>query len=114
MLSAADKVKKLKPERLISITSVNKDGRQTLYYHFSWKSKTEIGQVELEVPKGEKVQSLIGIFANAALLEAEVTELFGIRFEGNEFSGKRLFQAADGREAAQKAFETSRCIGKVG
>lgn len=113
MLSVADKVKKLKPERLISITSVKKEGKHTLYYHFSWKGKPEIGQVEMEVPMGGKVETLMGMFTNAALLEAEVTELFGIKFEGNEFSGKRLFQAEDGIEGAREAFDMSRCVTKV-
>ena len=93
MIKVADSIRKIKADRLISITSIAKDGENTLYYHFSWDDKPEIKEFSARVPKGEEAESILGVFENAALLEAEVTELFGVKFKGNEYSGKRLFQA---------------------
>ena len=93
MIKVADSIKKIKADRLVSITSIKKDEENTLYYHFSWDKKPEVKEFSVKVPKGEDVESIIGIFENAALLEAEATELFGVKFHGNSYSGKRLFQA---------------------
>lgn len=93
MINVANDIKKIKADRLISITSVKEGEENTLYYHFSFNKKTEIKEFSVKVPKGERVKSIIDIFENAALLEAELTELFGVKFDGNPFSGKRLFQA---------------------
>lgn len=92
MIKVANSIKKIKADRLISITSIKKEGKNTLYYHFSFNKKPEIREFSIEVPKGKEVESLIGVFQNAALLEAEATELFGVKFKGNSYSGKRLFQ----------------------
>ncbi len=97
MIKVASDVKKFKADRLVSITSVLKDGVNTLFYHFSFNDNPEIKEFSIEVPKGKTVESIVGLFENALLLEAEATELFGVRFEGNELSGKRLFQA-EGRK----------------
>jgi len=99
MIRVADSIRKIKADRLISITSIKKGEENTLYYHFSWDKKPEIKEFSVKVPKGEEAESIIGIFENAALLEAEVTELFGVKFKGNEYSGKRLFQAEKGGTA---------------
>jgi|GEM_PF-2331746 len=92
MIKIANSIKKIKADRLISITSIKQGKKNTLYYHFSFNKKAEIREFSIEVPKGEEVESLIGVFQNALLLEAEATELFGIKFKGNSYSGKRLFQ----------------------
>jgi len=108
MLNVASKIKAIKADRLISITSVKKDGKNTLYYHFSWNKKPEIKQFSIEVPQGEKVESLIGVFPNAVILEAELTELFRVKFVGNPLSGKRVFQAEGHAEEAKCAFDNPR------
>ncbi|MBU0532008.1 NADH-quinone oxidoreductase subunit C [Candidatus Micrarchaeota archaeon] len=101
MINVVDEIKKIKADRLISITSVPKDGGDTLYYHFSFNDQVEIKEFSIEVPKGEKVESAITVYENAALLEAELTELFGVKFEGNPHSGQRLFQA-EGSEGPKR------------
>jgi NADH:ubiquinone oxidoreductase subunit C len=93
MIKVASDIRKIKADRLISITSVKEGEENTVYYHFSFDKKPQIKEFSVKVPKGKRVESLIGVFENAVLLEAELTELFGVRFEGNELSGKRLFQA---------------------
>ncbi len=98
MIKVADDIRKIKADRLISITSIY-DGREnTLYYHFSFNKKPRIEEYSAKVPEGEKVESIIEIFENAILLEAELTELFGVEFTGNPYSGKRLFQAQGTRK----------------
>jgi NADH:ubiquinone oxidoreductase subunit C len=87
MIKTIDEIKKLKPDRLISISRM----KNVLYYHLEKKGK--ILEQKFDVPEGKKVESLIPLFENAAIFEAEVTELFGIKFEGNPLSGIRLFQA---------------------
>lgn len=98
MIKVADSVRKIKADRLISITSIMDGEEDTLYYHFSWDSKPGIEAFMVKVPKGDDVESISSVFENATLLEAEVTELFGVKFQGNSHSGKRLFQA-EGNEA---------------
>lgn len=93
MIKVASEIKGFKADRLISITSVKEGDENTLFYHFSFDKKKDIKQFSVKVPKGEKVETLIKVFPIATLLEAEITELFGVKFEGNEMSGMRLFQA---------------------
>jgi NADH:ubiquinone oxidoreductase subunit C len=87
MIKTIDEIKKLNAERLISISAM----KNSLYYHLEKKGK--MLEQKIEVPNGEKVESLIPLFENAAIFEAEATELFGIKFDGNPMSGMRLFQA---------------------
>jgi NADH:ubiquinone oxidoreductase subunit C len=92
MIKVASDIKKIKADRLISITSVKEGDENTLFYHFSLNKKPEIKEFSVKVPKGEKVETIVNLYPIATLLEAEVTELFGIKFQGNEMSGMRLFQ----------------------
>jgi NADH:ubiquinone oxidoreductase subunit C len=87
MIKTNEKISKLKADRLISISAL----KNALYVHVEKKGK--IVEERFDVPDGEKVESLIPVFPNAALFEAEATELFNIEFEGNPMSGMRLFQA---------------------
>ena len=108
MIKVADSIGNIKADRLISITSIAKDGENTLYYHFSWDDKPEVKEFSIKVPKGEEAESIIDVFENAALLEAEITELFGVTFIGNSYSGKRLFQAEeDGKVMEWKCQSTA-------
>ena len=95
MIKTIDKIKKLGAERLISIAAM----KNALFYHL--EKKGEIIEQRIEVADGEEVESLIPLFANAAIFEAEATELFGIKFNGNPMSGMRLFQAE--REGSKTA-----------
>ncbi|MBU0591920.1 NADH-quinone oxidoreductase subunit C [Candidatus Micrarchaeota archaeon] len=105
MINVLNDVKKIKAERLISIASVkNDDGNYTVYYHFSWDKKPEIRQFSIEVKKGDEVESIMELFENAALLEGEMTELFGIKFIGNPYSGKRIFLAEEGGKKCTPPF----------
>lgn len=94
MIAIRNKVSSLDAERLrlVSITCARSGSGNTIYYHFSYDNKPELSEVSVEIPQGEDVESIIDLFKNAALFEAEITELFGIKFIGNEYSGKRLFQ----------------------
>jgi NADH:ubiquinone oxidoreductase subunit C len=111
MIKIAKKIEKLNADRLISITSIHNGEGNTLYYHLSYNGKKDIREFSIDVPKGEKVESLTSVFQNAVLLEAEVTELFGVYFDGNERSGKRLFQAEGNEENVRKNFVRKSCPG---
>jgi NADH:ubiquinone oxidoreductase subunit C len=89
MIKTNEKISKIKADRLISISGM----KNALYYHLEKKGK--IVEEKFDVPNGEKVESLIPIFPNAAIFEAEATELFNIKFEGNPMSGMRLFKAEE-------------------
>ncbi len=111
MIKITERIMKLKADRLISITSIPHDGKNTLYYHLSYDGKHEIREFSIDVPKNQKVETLIGVYKNAILLEAEVTELFGVYFEGNPRSGKRFLQAEGNEAEARKAFTGKTCPG---
>jgi len=96
MISTIDLIKKLKAERLISIAGM----KNALYYHLEKKGK--IIEQRVEVPEGEEAESLIPLFPNAAIFEAEATELFGIKFHGNPLSGMRLFLAEKKDEVSEE------------
>jgi NADH:ubiquinone oxidoreductase subunit C len=87
MIKTNEKISKFKADRLISISAL----KNALYYHLEKSGK--IKEIKFDVPEGVEVESLIPIFPNAALFEAEATELFDIKFEGNPMSGMRLFKA---------------------
>ena len=93
MIKVLSKAKKIDADRLVSVTGI-KEEPFALYYHFSKNDKPEMKELKIEVPEGETIESLISIFANAEILEAETAEMFGIHFEGNPSSGKRLFHEA--------------------
>ena len=84
-----DAARKIKADRLISIACLKKESRILLYYHFSKKSGIE--ELRAELAPGESVETMILLYANAELFEAEITELYGVKFTGNPSSGKRLF-----------------------
>ncbi len=112
MIKVAEKIRQAKADRLISITSVWKDGANTLYYHLAYNGKPGVRQIDVKIPGGENVESIVKVFKHAALFEAEVTELFGVKFLGNPFSGKRLFQADGNQEAVRAAFCPGTEVGK--
>jgi NADH:ubiquinone oxidoreductase subunit C len=89
MIRVIDNIKKMKCERLISIAGME----DSLAYHLEQNGK--IKELVIDIPNGEQVESLIPLFANAAIFEAEATELFGIKFDGNPISGMRLFKAEE-------------------
>ena len=111
MIRIKEKISKLKAERLISITGM----KNALAYHLEVsvssrdrdsksrdvEKKGKIEELIIQVPDGETVESLIPLFPNAAIFEAEATELFGMKFDGNPMSGMRLFQAE--RESGKAA-----------
>lgn len=93
MIKVNQKAKTINADRLVSITAMKTTTGNKLYYHFSFNNKKEFKSFSLDIPKGETVQSLSSVFENSMIFEAEITELFGIKFEGNELSGLRLFQS---------------------
>ncbi|MBN1169957.1 NADH-quinone oxidoreductase subunit C [Candidatus Micrarchaeota archaeon] len=91
MIKILSKAKRISADRLVSVTGI-KEEPFLLYYHFSKNNQLKMKELKIEVPKGESVESLISLYANAEILEAETAEMFGITFEGNPSSGKRLFR----------------------
>ncbi len=91
MIKVNEKARKIDADRLISIAGVIERKGCSVYYHFSKNTDPKIREMKITVPEGETVESMIPIYANAQLLEAEVTEMQGVKFEGNPSSGKRLF-----------------------
>jgi NADH:ubiquinone oxidoreductase subunit C len=94
MIKVLSKAKKIDANRLVSVTGVKEENAFVLYYHFSKDEQSKLKELRIEVPDGEKIESLIPIYANAEILEAETAEIYGIHFEGNPSSGKRLFREA--------------------
>jgi len=91
MKNVNDKAKKIDADRLISITYIKENEIPVLYYHFSKTKDPEMKEMRIELAPNETVESMIPVYANAELLESEVTEMHGVKFEGNPSSGKRLF-----------------------
>jgi NADH:ubiquinone oxidoreductase subunit C len=79
---------------LSTITAVDLGDRIELLYHF-WKGRSFVA-VETEVSKNQPaLGSVSDLLASATLYEAEIQDLFGVRFEGNPFSGRRLLLSDD-------------------
>ena len=91
MKKVNDLAKKVDANRLVSVTCLKENDGFVIYYHFSKDDKQELMELRIDVASGEEVESMIPLYANAELLEAEVTELYGVKFHGNPASGKRLF-----------------------
>ena len=90
MIKTINEAKKIDADRLVSVTGM-KEEPFAIYYHFSKSNEPELKEMKIEVPEGEAIESLIPLYANAEILEAETAEMFGLNFEGNPSSGKRLF-----------------------
>lgn len=91
MKKVLSQTKKIKADRLVSITCVKENEGFLLYYHFSKDSSPEMKEMKIEVAEGEEVESLIPLYAHAEIFESEATEMYGVKFAGNPSSGKRLF-----------------------
>lgn len=74
---------------LSTITALDLGKQVSVYYHF-WLGKRFL-VVRTSVPKPEPaLPSVASDLPAATLYEAEVSDLFGVRFEGNPMSGRRL------------------------
>ena len=74
---------------LSTITGLDLGKEFAVYYHF-WQGKSFLA-VRTSVPKGSAViPSTTAVLQAATLYESEVADLFGIRFEGNPLTGKKL------------------------
>ncbi len=82
--------KKTKSERLVSISYLKEEEGVFIYYHFANKTP-KFREIKIEIGNEKEVESIISIHPNAAILEGEVTEMYGIKFPGNPYSGKRIF-----------------------
>lgn len=82
-------VRKIKADRLISISCVKQEGGFALYYHLSKGENIE--ELKVEAGDGEEVESVSPLFPSAAVFETEAEELYGVKFKGNPMGGKRLF-----------------------
>ena len=91
MMKILDRARKIDADRLIAITFLKKESGFALYYHFSKDNNPKMKELRMDVSPDETVESMIPLYANAELFEAEVTEMYGVKFEGNPASGKRLF-----------------------
>lgn len=79
---------------LSTITAVDLGDRIEILYPF-WKGKDFV-TVKTEVPKNQlALDSISDVLASGTLYEAEIQDLFGVRFEGNPYAGKRLLLPDD-------------------
>lgn len=67
-------------QRLLTMTSVDLGESFDLLYHFDLDLR--MTHLRLTVPKGESVPSISGIYFAALIIENEIQDLFGIKFEG--------------------------------
>ncbi len=74
---------------LSTITALDLGKEISIYYHF-WAGKRFL-VVRTSVPKSNPVlHSVTGGLPAATLYESEVADLFGVTFEGNPMTGRRL------------------------
>ena len=74
---------------LSTITAVDTGDAIELLYHF-WKGRSFVA-IKTELTKERPdVDSISGLLASATLYEAEIQDLFGVRFAGNPYAGRRL------------------------
>lgn len=67
--------------RFVTMTCVeNKDNTVDLFYHFD--SHYELLNLKVTAPKGEELPSISKIYFAACLVENEIQELFGLKFDG--------------------------------
>ena len=79
---------------LSTITALDLGDAIELLYHF-WKGKSFV-TVKTTMPKDRLVvDSVSGTLASATLYEAEIQDLFGVKFEGNPYAGRRLLLPDD-------------------
>jgi len=90
MIKVSDQIRNLKAGRLVSIAAVKTGDNLKLYYHFSRDNEKEIGEFIIDAT--EDVESILPLYPNALIFEAEITEFYGTKFIGNELSGKRVFK----------------------
>ena len=67
-------------QRLLTMTRVDLGESFDLLYHFDLDLR--MTHLRLTVPKGESVPSISGIYFAALVIENEIQDLFGIKFEG--------------------------------
>ena len=91
MKEVNSEAKKIRADRLVSITCLKGEEGFAIYYHFSKSAQPALIEMKVDVPAGEEVESMVPLFANAELFECEASELYGVKFNGNPSSGKRLF-----------------------
>jgi NADH:ubiquinone oxidoreductase subunit C len=92
MKKVISQAKKIKSDRLISLTCVKEQEGFSLYYHFSLDNDPEMKVMKVPIKDGEEVESMIPLYEHAELMESEATEAYGVKFAGNPSSGKRLFR----------------------
>jgi membrane-bound hydrogenase subunit beta len=74
---------------LSTITGLDLGKEISVYYQF-WQGRNFL-VVRTNVPKGNpSLPSVTGELPAATLYEAEVADLFGVRFEGNPMDGRKL------------------------
>ncbi len=79
---------------LSTITAVDLGDRIELLYHF-WKGRSFV-TVKTEASKNSlAVSSVSDTLPSATLYEAEIQDLFGVKFEGNPYAGRRLLLPDD-------------------
>jgi len=74
---------------LSTITALDLGKEISVYYHF-WRGR-EFFAVRANVSKDNpSIPSVTAVLPSATLYEAEVADLFGVRFEGNPMTGRKL------------------------
>jgi len=69
-------------------TALNTGNKFRVIYHFNLPDGLNMTHLELHVNQGETVPSLSGVCLSVALVENEINELFGIRFENQSLDYK--------------------------
>lgn len=79
-----------KTERLVAITYLERE-KPVLLYQFAEGSK--VINYQLEVPKNRTVESICHNFKAAVIFEAEILEMYNVKFDGNPRKGLFLEEA---------------------
>lgn len=88
MLNVKEKISKFEDQRLISIVCVHD---KEFYLHYFFDDDGKIESVVIQVPKNEKIESIVDRYPNADYFEREIHDFFGIEFEGNPNMHLKLF-----------------------
>lgn len=88
-----NEIKKLKSNRLISISALDSRGCYHLLYHFDIDG---IKTFKVHVPeKKPMIRSIVDIFPSAEFYEREIHDFFGIEFKGNPRLHEKMFLPDD-------------------
>ncbi len=79
---------------LSTITAVDRGDHIELFYHF-WRDRSFVTVKTLVQKDHLRLESISGLLPSATLYEAEIQDLFGVTFDGNPYTGRRLLLPDD-------------------